>query len=134
MNQRLKFLFTTWEGGGNVTPVLVVTRKLIARGHRVRVMSEECNRPEAEAAGARFTAWKRAPNRADRSRESQAYADWAAPTPQDALIGVIRDLWCGPSPLQSGDVKQRAASARCGTVHPGDRPPTATTRPRGPPR
>ncbi len=41
------FLFTTWEGGGSVTPALTVVRKLVARGHRVRVMSDRCNRPEA---------------------------------------------------------------------------------------
>jgi hypothetical protein len=35
-----------------VTLALEVMRKLAARGHRVRVLSEECNRPEAEAAGA----------------------------------------------------------------------------------
>jgi MGT family glycosyltransferase len=104
MTQPLNFLFTTWEGGGNVTPALVVARKLLASGHRVRVMSETCNRPEAEAAGASFVAWKRAPNRADRSRESQTCADWAAPTPQEGLISVIRDLWCGPALAYAQDI------------------------------
>ncbi len=52
----MSFLFATWEGGGSVTPALTVARKLRARGHRVRVMSDRCNRPEAEAAGASFIA------------------------------------------------------------------------------
>jgi len=43
-SKQLNFLFTTWEGGGNMTPVRVAARKLLARGHRVRVMSDECNR------------------------------------------------------------------------------------------
>ncbi|HEY2587912.1 MAG TPA: glycosyltransferase [Tepidisphaeraceae bacterium] len=97
MTRPLNFLFTTWEGGGNVTPALVVVRKLIARGHCVRVMSEACNRPESEAAGATFVEWRTAPSRKDRSRDSQTCRDWDAPTPQDALISVIRDIWCGPS-------------------------------------
>jgi MGT family glycosyltransferase len=100
----MKFLFTTWEGGGNVTPALEVVRKLLARGHRVRVMSEECNRPEAEATGATFIPWHRAPNRNERSPESQTCRDWAAATPQEGLLSVIRDIWCGPALAYAQDV------------------------------
>ena len=104
MLRQLNFLFTTWEGGGNVTPALVVARKLLARGHRVRFMSESCNRPEAEHAGATFVPWKCAPNRTDRTRHSQTCADWAAPTPQEGLLSVIRDTWCGPALAYARDV------------------------------
>jgi MGT family glycosyltransferase len=100
----MNFLFTTWEGGGNVTPALEAVRKLAARGHRVRVMSEECNRPESEAAGAAFIAWKRAPSRKDRSPGSQTCRDWAAATPQEGLLSVIRDVWCGPALAYAQDV------------------------------
>ena len=100
----MNFLFTTWEGGGNVTPMLKTVRKLLANGHRVRVMSEECNRPESEAAGATFTAWQRAPSRKDRSPESQTFRDWAAATPQEGLLIVIRDHWCGPALAYAEDV------------------------------
>jgi MGT family glycosyltransferase len=100
----LNYLFTTWEGGGNVTPMLEAVRKLLARGHRVRVMSEECNRPECEAAGATFVAWRRAPSRQDRSPESQTFRDWAAATPQEGLLSVIRDVWCGPALQYAEDV------------------------------
>jgi MGT family glycosyltransferase len=104
MTKRMNFLFTTWEGGGNVMPALEAVRKLVARGHQVRVMSEECNRPESEAAGARFMAWRRAPNRKDRSPDSQTFRDWAAATPQEGLISVIRDTWCGPALAYAQDV------------------------------
>lgn len=104
MTARRNFLFTTWEGGGNVTPALEVVRKLAARGHRVRVMSEECNRPESEAAGGAFAAWTRAPSRRDRRPESQTCRDWDAATPQDGLLSVIRDTWCGPALEYARDV------------------------------
>jgi MGT family glycosyltransferase len=104
MSNRMSFLFTTWEGGGNVTPALEVVRKLVARGHRVRVMSEECNCPESEATGAAFIAWTRAPSRTDRRPESQTYRDWAAATPQEGLLSVIRDVWCGPALAYAQDV------------------------------
>lgn len=100
----MNFLFTTWEGGGNVPPALEAARKLIARGHRVRVLSEECNRPEAEAIGATFQSWQRAPSRNDRTPESQTFRDWAAATPQEGLLSVIRDTWCGPALRYAQDV------------------------------
>src|SRR4051812_23801475 len=97
MKQTMNFLFTTWEGGGNVTPALEVVRKLVAHGHRVRVLAEECNRPESEAAGATFVPWRSAPSRKSRSRECQPYKDWAAPTPQEGLLHVFKEVWCGPA-------------------------------------
>ena len=93
----MRFLFTNWEGGGTVTPAAEAARKLVARGHNVRFMSEDCNRAEAEAVGATFVGWKRAPNRRDRSPESQTLREWAAATPQEALISVVDDIWCGPA-------------------------------------
>jgi MGT family glycosyltransferase len=104
MTRSLRVLFTLWEGGGNVTPTLEVARKLVARGHRVHVLSDACNRPEAEAVGASFTPWHRAPSRPDRRRDSQAFRDWAEATPQDGLLSVIRDIWCGPSLAYAQDV------------------------------
>jgi MGT family glycosyltransferase len=104
MIDRRSFLFTTWEGGGNVTPAREAARKLAARGHRVRFMSEECNRREAESAGAAFVAWKRALSREDRGRDSQTCRDWDAATPEEGLLSVIRDVWCGPALTYAQDV------------------------------
>jgi MGT family glycosyltransferase len=103
-NPRLNFLFTTWEGGGAVTPAIVVAKKLIDRGHRVRVMSDSCNRGEAEAIGATFVSWKRAPNRPDRTPQSQPLKDWTAPTPQEGMMMVLREVWCGPALAYAQDV------------------------------
>ena len=102
----MNYLFTTWEGGGNVTPMLEAVRKLVSRGHRVRVMSEDCNRPESEAAGATFIAWQRAPSRKDRSPDSQTFRDWAAATPQEGLLSVIRDQWAAPAQAYAEDVTE----------------------------
>jgi MGT family glycosyltransferase len=104
IERQLSFLLTTWEGGGNMTPVRESARKLLARGHRVRVMSDECNRAEFEAVGATFISWRRAPNRTDRSRESQACQDWAAATPQEGLMAAIRENWSNPALAYAQDV------------------------------
>jgi MGT family glycosyltransferase len=91
------FLLATWEGGGSVMPMLTVAKKLADRGHRVRVMSDRCNRPEAEMAGAAFIPWTRAPSRPDRSRESDTFRDWEADSPQEQIKLVLERVWAGPA-------------------------------------
>lgn len=91
------FLFTTWEGGGSVTPALTVVAKLAARGHRVRVMSDRCNRPEAEAAGATFVPWTRAPSRPDRTRATDILRDWDVAEPIDGLGRLVGQIMAGPA-------------------------------------
>jgi MGT family glycosyltransferase len=100
----MNFLFATWEGGGSVGPALTVARKLAARGHRVRVMSDRCNRPEAEAAGAVFVPWTRAPSRPDRSKHSDIFRDWEVDTPQEQIQRVLDRVWAGPALAYAEDV------------------------------
>ena len=44
----LRFLFTSGEGGGNVTSTREAAGKPIRRGHEVGFMSEDCRRVEIE--------------------------------------------------------------------------------------
>lgn len=97
------FLLTNFEGGGSIGPFLVLAQKLLARGHKVRVMSDEANRPEFEAIGAEFIAWTRAPNRLDRSRYTDVCRDWEAPGP-DGLKRWIDGVFCGPALEAARDV------------------------------
>lgn len=100
----INFLLATWEGGGSVTPVLTVARKLADRGHRVRVMSDRCNRPEAEAAGAAFIPWTRAPSRPDRSRDSDVFRDWEVESPHEQFGRVLDRIMTGPARDFASDV------------------------------
>jgi MGT family glycosyltransferase len=100
------FLFTTWEGGGSVTPALTAVAKLAARGHRVRVMSDLCNRREAEAAGAEFIPWTRAPSRPDRSRETDILRDWDVAEPIDGLGRLVDQIMVGPALAYARDVME----------------------------
>jgi MGT family glycosyltransferase len=93
---RRNFLFATFEGGGSVGPALTVVRKLLARGHRVRFMSDECNRPEAEATGADVVPWTRAPSRPDRSRDTDLLRDWEV-DPVEGFERTLDGLMIGPS-------------------------------------
>lgn len=83
------YVLATLEAGGSVAPFITLARKLLANGHEVRVVSDECNREEALAAGAAFSPWKRAPNRPTRDREDDPVRDWEAP---DGLAGVVKFL------------------------------------------
>jgi UDP:flavonoid glycosyltransferase YjiC (YdhE family) len=101
---RLRFLFATWEGGGSVAPALTVARKLVERGHEVRVMADACVAPESAAAGAAFTPWRRAPSRLDRTRESDPAQDWLAASPPEGLLRVIDRIWAGPALAYAQDL------------------------------
>ena len=100
----LKFLICTWEGGGSVGPALTVARKLVERGHEVRVISDQCNRPETEAAGATFVRWTRAPSRPARSRETDNLGDWQLDTPQAQIRHVLERIWTGPALAYAEDL------------------------------
>jgi MGT family glycosyltransferase len=106
IDRHLNFLFTTFEGGGSVGPALTVVKKLAARGHRVRVMSDYCNRFESQVAGARFVPWSRAPSRRDRSRESDVLRDWEAASPQDGLLRTVQRIMVGPALAYAQDVME----------------------------
>ncbi|MDB4932645.1 MAG: glycosyltransferase, family, partial [Myxococcaceae bacterium] len=80
-----RFLWVTWEGGGTTPPALAVVRRLLARGHAVRVLGDECLRADAAAVGAAFSPYRLAPQRATRTAESEITADWAARTPLGAF-------------------------------------------------
>lgn len=97
-------IVATWEGGGSVGPAVTVARKLVERGHKVRIMSDRCNRDEAEAVGAHFVPWTRAPSRADRSKDSDVFRDWEVDTPQAQIQRVLDRIMAGPSLAYAQDV------------------------------
>ena len=84
-----RFLFVLWEGGGNVPPILGLARRLVERGHSVRVMSDPCNEEEVRAAGCAFTAYSRAPHRTDKSAASTLIRDYEG-KPLAALRATVK--------------------------------------------
>ncbi|MDQ0390573.1 nucleotide disphospho-sugar-binding domain-containing protein [Labrys monachus] len=88
----LSFLFATAHLGGNVSPVMPIVRRLAGAGHKVRVMSDGVNRLDAEAAGAQFRPWRRAPNRTDRGREGDP-PDWSVSDKEG--IGMVARFLAG---------------------------------------
>lgn len=98
------YLFVTFEGGGNVPPVLGVARRLAARGHRVRVLTEPCLRAAVEEAGARFVPFTRHFTREDRARD--LIGDSAAKTPIGALKRTFANLVFGPARIVAEETRR----------------------------
>ena len=103
-DQPFDFLFATWEGGGSVPPVLSVASRLVARGHRVRVMSDACNEPETRAAGAEFVPWREAPSRPDKSAATDVIRDFEVGTPEEVIARLRERIMCGPALAYARDL------------------------------
>jgi MGT family glycosyltransferase len=98
-----RFLLPMWEGGGTVPPMLGVARRLIGRGHRVRVLGDPTIRAEAERAGCAFAPWRRAPHRTDLRPESDLLRDWEAPNPLAMLRKYRDEFLVAPAAAQAAD-------------------------------
>jgi MGT family glycosyltransferase len=109
MSSERNFLFTTFEAGGSVMPALTVVDKLVRRGHRVRVMSDACNRRESEAAGAVFVPWRRAPSKPLRDRAFDTFDDWSMPDPAAGFMNLVDAVLVGPALAFARDVIDEVA-------------------------
>ena len=104
------YLFVTFEGGGNLPPVLGVARRLAARGHDVRVLTEPCLRAPVKAAGARFIPFTRHFTREDRTED--LIGDAAARSPIGALNRSLERLVFGPAPIVAEETRRAMEGER----------------------
>lgn len=93
----MKFLFVMGDGGGNVPPQLGIARRLVARGHTVRVLTEPCLEQDVDAIGASYTSFAKAPHKYQRSRESDFVRDFEARTPLGRLAAFRERVIFGPA-------------------------------------
>jgi MGT family glycosyltransferase len=99
------YLLATMEAGGVVAPFITVARKLLARGHSVRIMSDICNRNEIETAGADFVPWTTAPSRPARGREHELVDDWNMPTAFDGFRLLLERILVGRAADYAADIR-----------------------------
>ena len=100
----LHYLFVTWEGGGNVSPVLSLAAKLIGRGHRVSVLSEPCLKARVDAIGATFLPFIEVLTRRDANEV--LLNDWKQKSPPAALKHTMDVLMFGPSKVIAAQVSR----------------------------
>jgi MGT family glycosyltransferase len=91
------FLFVTWEGGGNVPPVLGLARRLVSRGHRVRVLTEPALENAVEEAGALFVPFTEHFTRTDRREDM--LRDSEVRSPVGAMRRALETVIVGPAEI-----------------------------------
>ena len=106
-----RYLFTTWEGGGHVQPMMLVAAGLKARGHQVLLLSDICNAPEATLMGLPFRPWRHAPSRPDKTAASDLLRDWEADNPAEGIQNLCRRIIAGPAALYARDVLEALEAA-----------------------
>lgn len=79
-----KILLVTWDGAGNVAPMLAVAERLVRAGHRVRLLTHGSLRMRAEAIGCEVV-----PFRHDADRDSAVPVDL-----EDEFNVLARELLC----------------------------------------
>jgi MGT family glycosyltransferase len=85
-----EFLFVLWAGGGNVPPQLTLARRLVARGHRVRMLAPAVLRESIEAAGIAFEPYREIPEHDESVPERSLVRDFEARS-KSAEIAASRD-------------------------------------------
>jgi len=92
-----RYLFTTWEGGGHVQPLLLAARDLQDRGHAVLILSDACNDTDAAALDVAFQPWTTAPSQTGKRREDDRLKDHEADNPLEVIQRLIDRIMAGPA-------------------------------------
>jgi MGT family glycosyltransferase len=98
-----RFLFVMWEAGGNIPPQLGLARKLVERGHEVRVLTEPSVEQEVLDTGASFASFQKAPHRRDRTAATDFVRDFDAKTPLGAFAAIRDHVLFGPARAYAED-------------------------------
>ncbi len=107
-----RFLFTTWEGGGHVQPLLLVASDLKAKGHEVLILSDRCNDVDAAALGLPFRAWTTAPSQTGKRREDDRLKDHEADNPLEVIQRIVDRVIAGPALAYAQDTLAEIDSFR----------------------
>lgn len=104
MSGTKRYLLVLWDGGGVVPPLLGVARRLIARGHAVRVLGDPTVEDEARAAGCEFASWARAPHRRSRDRSADILDDYNATSKMRYLEEKVGGYFYAPGSAWTADI------------------------------
>src|SRR4051794_2780807 len=108
----MRFLFTTFEGGGHVQPALSVASALRGRGHQVLFVSDEANRLAARRSGLAFEPWVTAPNRSRLGDSADPLRDWKPLLPSAIVREVCDGVMTGPAERYAIDTVSLIAQFR----------------------
>src|SRR4051794_21932044 len=88
----MRVLQPIYDGGGGMPPQFAILRRLVERGHDVKVLGHGGLREPVEKRGAEFIPWRETfPDHDSRHPETDVVADWSARTPIGAAVR-FRDI------------------------------------------
>lgn len=94
---RQDYLFALTDGGGTVPPELAVVRRLVDRGHRVRVLAEQTMEQEVRRTGAEFLPPRPGLDEATGAASHSDYRDWELRSPLALARGMADHMIAGPA-------------------------------------
>ncbi len=92
-----RLLFTLWDGGGNVPPVISLAGALAARGHEVSMLADQSLGETVTASGVRYLPWTTAPQRTGPDPSTEFVRDFEPRTPFGASARVRDRLIVDPA-------------------------------------
>lgn len=101
----MRFLFTTFEGGGHVPPAILMASALARRGHDVLFVSDEANRAAVCAEGLAFATWRAAPSRQRTAQADDPLQDWRQRWPPAVVRAVCDAVATGPASQYAQDTR-----------------------------
>jgi UDP:flavonoid glycosyltransferase YjiC (YdhE family) len=85
----LRYLFVTFDGGGNLPPELALARRLRDRGHEVRFVGHQSQRAAIERAGLAFIPSRHAPDHDSAGADTSLLRDWALREPMEMAALIL---------------------------------------------
>jgi UDP:flavonoid glycosyltransferase YjiC (YdhE family) len=101
----VRFLFTTFEGGGHVPPAILMASALARRGHDILFVSDEANRTAVRAEGLKFAPWRSAPSRQRTAQADDPLQDWRRRWPPAVVRAVCDAVATGPASAYAHDTQ-----------------------------
>jgi hypothetical protein len=99
-----RYLFVTWDGGGNLHAELALARRLVERGHEVRFLGHSSQEEPIRNAGCAFRAYERVPDADSRRPETTMFRWWNAASPPELFAMLSEKLLFGPAEAFAADV------------------------------
>jgi len=101
----VRILQSLYDGGGGVPPQLAVTRRLVERGHELRVLAHDTLRDRVEGTGAEFCVFRDTlPGHDMRRAETDLVRDWEPSDPLEGLARFRDGVLFGPAAANAAEV------------------------------
>jgi UDP:flavonoid glycosyltransferase YjiC (YdhE family) len=100
----VRYLFVTFDGGGNLLPELALAGRLRDRGHDVRFLGHPSQHAAVEDAGFAFGAYQHVPAYDCTERDATPIKDWTGEEPSKVFASIRDHLIFGPAALFAADV------------------------------